>query len=360
MYPMKQLIFLTLAVSLLLTACGRKVEAASQPTLTVTASLSPTVTATVTAKPTIVTTYTVTPTPTATRVRQGPDTIVVPIVLYHRIDASPVNSQYYVPPEKFEQQMKLLHDWEYTVIPVELLVDAIKEGADLPPRPVVITFDDGDISVYEKAFPIMQKYGLTGVVYIVGNYMDTEGYMSAKQIKELVAAGWEVGSHSRSHRDLTKLEPAIQRVEVVEARKFLQKATGDPVLTFAYPFGIMNPSVANYAHFAGYIAAMGLGFTSDQGKSNLFWLQRRDIKGEYDIKLFANFLPWQGDPAFLPTDTPTPTPTASRTPTSTYTPTASRTPTYTPTASHTPTSTPTASPTSIPTYTQYPSSTTGP
>ena len=238
----------------------------------------------------------------------------MPVLLYHRIGVSPINSQYYVPPEKFEAQMKLLHDWEYTVIPVATLVDAIKKGANLPPRPVVITFDDGDISVYETAFPILQKYGLTGVVYIVGNYMGTDGYMTADQIKELVDAGWEVGSHSRSHRDLTKLEPAVQRVEIVDARKELQKATGSPVLTFAYPFGIMSPGVADYAHFAGYIAAMGLGFTSDQGKSNLFWLQRRDVKGEYDIKQFAGFLPWQGKAAFIPPDTPTPTPTSSRTP----------------------------------------------
>lgn len=263
--------------------------------------------------------YTITPTPTTTRVHQGPDAAVVPIILYHRIGKSPIDSQYYVPPEKFEEQMKLLRDWEYTVISVETLVDAIDEGADLPPRPIVITFDDGDISVYETAFPILQKYGLTGVVYIVNNYMGTDGYMSAKQIKEMVAAGWEVGSHSRSHRDLTKLEPAVQRAEIVEAREVLQEATGAPVLTFAYPFGIMNPGVGSYVHFAGYVAAMGLGFTSDQGKSNLFWLQRRDIKGDYDIKQFAGFLPWQGNPASIPPDTPTPTPTASHTPIPTYT-----------------------------------------
>ncbi len=120
---------------------------------------------------------------------QGPDAVVVPILLYHRIGVSPIDSQYYVSPEKFEDQMKLLHDWEYTVIPIELLVKAIKEGAGLPPRPIIITFDDGDLSVYETAFPIMKKYGLTGVAYIVGNYMDTDGYMTAEQIKELGRRG---------------------------------------------------------------------------------------------------------------------------------------------------------------------------
>jgi len=316
---MKKQILLTLIVSIFLTACGEAVVAAPEPTETQTTLPSPTIPTTATVTPTITPTASIAPTPTTTRVSQGPGAVVVPILLYHRIDVSPIDSQYYVVPEKFEAQMKLLHDWEYTVIPVELLVDAINEGAVLPPRPVVITFDDGDISVYETAFPILQKYGLTGVVYIVGNYMGTEGYMSADQIKELVAVGWEVGSHSRSHRDLTKLEPAIQRVEIVEARTELQKATGSPVLTFAYPFGLMNSSVGDYAHFAGYIAAMGLGFTSDQGKSNLFWLQRRDVQGKYDIKQFADFLPWQGESSLIPPDTPTPTPTASHTPIPTYT-----------------------------------------
>ena len=322
----KQLIILTLSVSIFLTACGGEVVAAPEPTATSTPLPSPTITASVTQTATITPTSTITPTPTTTRVHQGPDSVVVPILLYHRIGESPIDSQYYVPPDKFEQQMKLLHDWEYTVIPLELLVKAITAGADLPPRPVVITFDDGDISVYETAFPIMDKYGLTGVAYIVGNYMNTDGYMTADQIKELAVAGWEVGSHSMNHRDLRKIEPVLQRFEVVESRKVIEEVTGITVASFAYLFGFMGSTGGEYVHSAGYIAAMGLGFTSDQGKSNLFWLQRRDVQGKYDIKQFGAFLPWQGDPAFMPPDTPTPTPTASRTPIPTYTQYPTKTP----------------------------------
>jgi peptidoglycan/xylan/chitin deacetylase (PgdA/CDA1 family) len=291
------------------------------PELTATASTSPTPTetATITLTPTIPPTFTISPTPTPIWVVQGPDNVVVPILLYHRIAVSPIDSQYYVPPEKFEDQMKLLHDWEYTVIPIALLVAAIQEGASLPPRPIIITFDDGDISVYETAFPIMQKYGLTGVAYIVGNYMDTDGYMSAEQIKKLADAGWEIGSHSMNHRDLRQIDPSMQRFEVVESREVIKEATGVSVGTFAYPFGFMGSNGGEFVHAAGYIAAMGLGFTNDQGTSNLFWLQRRDVQGSYDIKRFATFLPWQGDLAYMPTDTPTPTPTASRTPIPTYT-----------------------------------------
>ena len=303
---MKQLILLTLLVSVLMTACDGAVEAAPKPTGTSTPPPSPTETGTATETSTLIPQATITPTPTTTRVYQGPNAVVVPILLYHRIDISPINSQYYVPPDKFEGQMKLLHDWEYTVIPIDLLIKSIKEGAELPARPIILTFDDGDISVYLTAFPIMQKYGLTGVVYIVGKYMGTEGYMSSEQIKELIVAGWEVGSHSNSHYDLTKLKPEELYTEIVWARQALQESTGSPVLTFAYPFGEMNSGVAKKVRSAGYIAAMGLGFTSDQGKSNLYRLERRDVRGEYHIKRFAEFLPWQGDLAIIPTDTPTP------------------------------------------------------
>jgi peptidoglycan/xylan/chitin deacetylase (PgdA/CDA1 family) len=215
--------------------------------------------------------------------------------------------------------MKLLHNWGYTTITTEMLIKAINEGADLPPRPVIISFDDGHLNNYTAAFPIMQKYGFTGVLYIVANYMGAEDYMNASQIKEMAAAGWEVGSHSVSHQDLTALEPARQRYEVVDSRAILEEALGVPVQTIAYPFGISNSGVIDYAIFAGYIGGMGLGFTHNQGMTNLFNLQRRDVKGTYDVKQFAAFLPWQGDPIFLPTDTPTPTATPSRTPIPTYT-----------------------------------------
>lgn len=309
-----------MGLSILLVGCGTGVFA--QPTSTATVSttpLPPTSTATVTQTSTITPTFTASPIPTATWVHQGPETVQVPIILYHRIDTSPINSQYYVPPEKFDEEMKLLHDWGYTTITTELLIKAINEGADLPPRPLLITFDDGHLNNYTTAFPIMQKYGFTGVLYIVGNYMGAENYMNADQIKEMAAAGWEVGSHSMNHSDLTTLDPYRQRYEVVDSRTQLETTLGVPILTIAYPFGISNPGVIDYAHFAGYIGGMSLGFTIDQGISNLYTLQRRDIKGTYDVKQFAAFLPWQGDPVFLPTDTPTPTARPSRTPIPTYT-----------------------------------------
>jgi peptidoglycan/xylan/chitin deacetylase (PgdA/CDA1 family) len=229
---------------------------------------------------------------------------MVPILLYHRIDYSPIDSRYYVTPEKFESEMKLLYDWEYTSITTEMLVKAITEGAELPPRPFLVTIDDGNLDNYTNAFPIMQKYGFTGVLYLVYNYVGTEHYMNKDQILEMVEAGWEVGSHSMNHFDLKKIKPDQQRNEIVESRQLLEKLLGVPVKTFAYPFGSRNDSAINYVHFAKYIAAMSAeGFTADQGKGNLYILQRMEIKGTDDAKTFIRFLPWHAIP-HLPSSTP--------------------------------------------------------
>jgi peptidoglycan/xylan/chitin deacetylase (PgdA/CDA1 family) len=241
--------------------------------------------------------------------------VTVPILLYHRIDVSPINSRYYVPPEKFEAQMKLLHDWGYTSITTTMLIKAITEGAELPPRPFLLTIDDGNLDNYLNAFPIMQKYGFTGTLYLVSNYVGADGYMDVEQVLEMHKAGWEVGSHSLNHFDLTKIGPDRARDEVIRSKKVLEEMLGVAVLTFAYPFGAYNAAAMDYVRTAGYIGAMGAsGYTPAQGTWNLFYLQRVEIKGSEDVRSCTRFLPWQGDPSYIQTDTPTPSPTPLRTP----------------------------------------------
>ena len=270
-------------------------------------------------QPTIAYTETSTPppSPTATEawIVQGPGDVTIPIILYHRIDTSPIGSRYYVTPEKFDDQMKLLHDWGYTSITATMLIQAITQGRELPPRPFLLTIDDGHLDNYTNAFPITQKYGFTGVLYIVGNYMGAEDFMNADEILEMHNAGWEVGSHSMNHLDLTKLDEKSLREEIVGSRQKLEEKLNIPVLTFAYPFGFKDEAAVDYVKIAGYIGAMGAsGYTPAQGSWNLYYLQRVEIKGSEDAKTFTRFLPWQGDASYLPTDTPAPSPTPSRTP----------------------------------------------
>ena len=206
---------------------------------------------------------------------------------------------YYISPEAFDQQMNLLYQWGYNTISVELLARAINQGAELPPKPILLTFDDGSETTFTTAQPIMQRYGFTGAAYVVYNYIGIPRYMNADQIRALHAAGWEIGSHGLSHVDLTS-RPERQADEIVESRRRLQSLLGLPVLSFAYPFGAYDSDSLNYVHNADYIAAMGLGRESLQGKKNLFYLYRQPVQGTDSLQTFAFLLPWRQDQFDLP------------------------------------------------------------
>ncbi len=312
-------IVLTILLMVFLTGCGNALIPPVPVTSTLSATIPPTSTATLIPSPTPTATLTptVTPTPTPAWPVQGPGHVVCPILLYHRIDVPENPSRYFVTPDQFEVQMELLHDWGYTSIPLSLLVKAITQGAPLPPRPMVLTFDDGDISVYNNAWPVMKKYGYTGVVYIVSNRLQVDGYMNAEQIRALADDGWEVGSHSMSHADLTKSHSKDWNSlpsETKQSRLDLEAAIGVPVRTFAYPFGFMDDAVGRAVHNAGYESAVGLGYTADQWPGMLFYLWRREIKGDYTLKTFEVVMPWVGPPdaaitsPALPTGTLAPSP----------------------------------------------------
>ena len=231
---------------------------------------------------------------------QGPDEVIVPVLLYHHIGFSLQSDNiYYVAPDTFDRQMNVLYQWGYRTISVELLVRALKVGAELPPKPIILTFDDGSETIYENALPIMQRYNFTGVSYIVYNYVGTRNYMGTDEIRALYTAGWEVGSHGLNHTDLTA-HPNRQMDEIVESRRRLESLLGIPILSFAYPFGAYDSDSLHYVHQAGYIAAMGLGNETLQGNKNLFYLYRQAVKGGDDLKTFGSLLPWREDVYELP------------------------------------------------------------
>jgi peptidoglycan/xylan/chitin deacetylase (PgdA/CDA1 family) len=145
----------------------------------------------------------------------------------------------------------------------------------------------------------MQRYGFTGVSYVIYYTVGLTHYMTADQIRALHTAGWEIGSHGLTHKDLT-MNPAKQENEIVGSRRQLESLLGVPILSFAYPFGAYDDSSLGYVHFADYIAAMGLGNESIQGSKNLFYLSRQAIRGTDDLRTFASRLPWRQEQIDLP------------------------------------------------------------
>jgi peptidoglycan/xylan/chitin deacetylase (PgdA/CDA1 family) len=253
-------------------------------------AFQPTLTATITSTPPPTATPTVQPTPTWVHVDAGK--VTVPIILYHHIDETETPNRYYIPPAQFETQMAWLHDNGYTSISASYLAGILRNGGDLPARPVVITFDDGDMDVYKNAFPVMQKYGFTATFYIIAGWIGSKYTVTNDQINEMVTAGWEIGSHSMTHVDLTKSHDNMAN-EVDGSKKKLQDTFHVQVDTFAYPFGAMDAPVANEVYGAGYKGAMGLGVSTVQGPGNLFYLSRIEIRSDYDMDKFISLLPWK-------------------------------------------------------------------
>lgn len=261
---------------------------APSATFTLTATTTPTETPT----PTLTSTPTITPTPTWVFNTAGK--VVAPILLYHHIAENGQPNRYYVPPAAFEAQMQVLKEWGYTSITISRLLDALIYGAELPEKPVVITFDDGDLDVYQNAFPIMQKYGYTGVFYIVANRLRSEGFVSVEQLKEMAAAGWEIGSHGMSHKDLTETDNLAY--EMLDSRLLLEQEVGVEVRTIAYPFGKVNPRVLNHVEKYGYRSGLGLGTLYTHTWGTLYYLSRIEIQADYSIEQIGTMLPYPGKP----------------------------------------------------------------
>ncbi len=224
--------------------------------------------------------------------------VTVPILLYHRIsNDNSADSRYAVSVTDFKDQMEQLRYWGYTSITIKDLVDHINKGNSLPQRPIVITFDDGNLDVYENAFPIMERYGFTGTVYIVANRLNSEGFLQAEELQELLNHGWEVGSHGMTHTELTQ-NHALVRNEILQSRLDIEDALGIKVFSFAYPFGTLDWYVSSKVFDYGYRAAVGVGNLTNHSYGTVFNLSRREVQGGIDLEAFAELLPWTN--YFLP------------------------------------------------------------
>jgi peptidoglycan/xylan/chitin deacetylase (PgdA/CDA1 family) len=255
------------------------------------ATLTPSSTFTPTPTNTPVPTDTPVPTETPAMEYVPAGHVKAPILLYHHVSDEGAGNRYYVSLADFRAQMEALHDWGYTSITVSQLVEVLINGGELPSRPVVITFDDGNLDVYQNAFPIMRELGFVGTNYIVANRLQSKYFMNFEQLQELSDAGWELGSHSMTHSDLT-LDHSIANYEIRQSMITLEDATGEAVTTFAYPYGETDEFITTSVSQYGYRAGMGLGLGTDHYLSTLFYLSRIEIHGESDLSTFASYLPW--------------------------------------------------------------------
>ena len=260
------------------------------PTCTFTPTFTPSATDTPVPTNTPIPTDTPNSTETPAMIWNPAGFINCPILLYHHVSDDDPENRYYVTLDDFRAQMEALRDWGYSTITATDLADVIVNGGELPNRPVVITFDDGYIDVYQNAFPSLHEMGFVGAIYIYVDHVGLNGFVTTEQIIALADDGWEIGNHSMSHVDLSRNHSNLI-FEVQQSRSTLEEMIGVKVDTFAYPYGKNDDFVIKFVRDSGYLAGMGLGLNWEHSLDTLFDLSRIEIQGDYRISTFKDLSP---------------------------------------------------------------------
>lgn len=204
----------------------------------------------------------------------------IPILMYHEIGHA--NSPWCITPEKFEEQMAFLQEEGYTTISLSQLQEKISQNQPVLQKSVVITFDDGRKGVYTHAFPILQRFSFTATIYIVSSWVEGKDIPSEEQFSEfldwqelqmLAPAGFEIGSHSFSHTNLTTLsEPEVLH-HLQLAEEAIQQQIQRKVQHFSYPYGAYNEGVLKIVN-SRYSTAVTVkrGFHKESGQFARQWI----------------------------------------------------------------------------------------
>lgn len=222
--------------------------------------------------------------------------IHVPILLYHYIGGNPnendkARDALSVPPDKFDEQMGYLAQNGYTPITLDTMVAGLNSIVTLPPKPVIITFDDGYIDLYINAFGILRKYNFHAVAFIPTGLVGTSYYASWEQLSEMQASGLlSFQSHSVSHANLPSLSRDQLNMELTESKKTLEEKFGIPVNFIAYPYGTSNSTVWAAAQKSGYVGALGTWFSAIQSNGTIYNMPRIKVLGNWDINQFISKL----------------------------------------------------------------------
>jgi len=224
----------------------------------------------------------------------------VPVLMYHhigtkydgylrqfpgRVDSNVVKEEHFI------QQIIYLSENGYYSTNMSTLVSVYKNKFKLPPKTIVLTFDDGYRDFYSSAFPILKKYHMQATINIITDYIGYPDHLTWEMLKEIRNSGLiTIASHSKSHPSMPTLT-ASRIVEEAEISKHvLEEGLGIKITDFCYPSGSFNDNVVNALQTAGYTDAV----TTQPGKwkANIdpFKIPRQRISYNNSLEFFKKQL----------------------------------------------------------------------
>lgn len=222
------------------------------------------------------------------------------ILMYHRFgeDKYPTTN---VRIEQFEEHLEILSSGEYSVWPLQEIISNLQAGKPVPDRTVAITIDDAYLSVYEVAMPRLKERGFHATLFVATRPIDRDlrNYMDWDQLREWQAAGFGIGSQTRTHPHMHRKSIEANREELeVSNERFLAELGIRPTL-FAYPYGEYNLGVIDLVKAAGFEAAFGQNSGVAHGYDGFFELPRFAMNEQYGnrerLELAINGLPLKVD-----------------------------------------------------------------
>lgn len=207
------------------------------------------------------------------QISEGPKILVLN---YHQVQT--VNSALAVAEKDFEAQMNYLSSNGYVSITPDELYSGLNGEFELPPKPVLITFDDGYVDNYTNAFPILKYYGMRATIFVIPAFVGKyDNYLTWEQLREMEEHGITVESHTMNHYKLEELPDDEIRSELLNSKQLLEEKLGHPVEFLAYPTGTYNLHIAGIAKAVGYKGAYTIKYGNVDLGSNFYALERVPI-----------------------------------------------------------------------------------
>jgi peptidoglycan/xylan/chitin deacetylase (PgdA/CDA1 family) len=193
--------------------------------------------------------------------------------------------------------MRYLKNNGYRVITMRELLGFMQYRHAIPKKSIIITIDDGYRSAYDIAYPVLNKYGFTATLFVYTDYVGvSKSSITWDQLRKMKIDGFEIGSHTISHCDLTKKMTGeaypdyIERIkrEIFDSKQIIDKELKQDTFCFAYPYSRYNASVLNLCEQAGY----KIGVTVDRGGNAFFKdpliLDRNQVLKSHMVAFIAN------------------------------------------------------------------------
>ncbi|HSW97398.1 MAG TPA: polysaccharide deacetylase family protein [Candidatus Saccharimonadales bacterium] len=207
-------------------------------------------------------------------------TIRVPIFLYHYVEnvqdkKDKIRVSLNIPPNIFEQQVQTLVNAGYTFMTAKELGDVLDGRMQLPPKPILITFDDGHWDFATDVLPILKKYQVKATQYVIPGFTGGSDFMTQTQVQEVINSGLvDIGAHTVHHISLKgKLLPIVQ-YEVNQSKSMLEHVYHIHVVSFAYPNGFFDAQAVQVVRAAGFSTAVSTLPGIEQNQQNRFYLYR--------------------------------------------------------------------------------------